>query len=551
MNSAAAAPASSGWMIVGVSAFAIISMLLAYKIDQPMLIAVPGIAIVAGLFAWSQPFIICTLFIAVSYFRLPEAYEWLQVFKPALLLGIASVGLVAVKALLSELRGPVNSGTLKSLCLLSLGGCIVTAVPLSFLHSNGSVGLDPLLIPIAMLLAAFCAIVWTVLLSSAGEHPMPINIQLFTAFHTLICITTILSVVPGESFDWWSSITWRIAVMTLATAWLVRSEQDIKFATNTFIVSGLLIAAVVIYNKIFGLSLVQGTRVAIGFVVVEGYDFVKLGTKTILSDPNDLALIMMFPLAFALARVVYRRSMMEGVLAAASVAIILSAIIFTQSRGAIIGLLAIFAVLLHQRYKSAVQGLVVVVIAGALLVTAMGIGSRSAGVVDEDGVDESSQHRLDAWKTAINMVAARPLTGIGISNFPDLYYSYTNYWHNRSVAVHSTWFQVLAELGVIGFGIFVAMIWTSFKINAHSLNLLRQSRAPPVLISTAVGLQAALAGTCAAGTFLSQAYTWPIYIIVALTAALGNLAKTYHANFLSGPTTGTVSQTVWIRPRLS
>ena len=125
------------------------------------------------------------------------------------------------------------------------------------------------------------------------------------------------------------------------------------------------------------------------------------------------------------------------------------------------------------------------------------------------------------------MAVERPLTGVGISNFSQLYYRYTDHWLNREIAVHSMWFQVLGELGFLGFALFVGMIWTSFRINAETLRWLERAHAPPLLRAIAVGLQAALAGTCASGTFLSQAYTWPVYIIVALIGALSNQAQPY------------------------
>lgn len=529
MQNADTSAAGTNWSIALIPVFAALMFVVAYKIDEPMLMAVPGLAILGAIFAWSQPFIICALFIAFSYFRLPEAYPALTAFKPALLLGMASVGIVGAKALLSDLRGPVDGRTLKIACLVSLSACVVLAVPFSLLRESGAVGLDALMIPAIMIIAATCAVVWMILLSASGPYPLPANIRLYVAFFVIICLTTILSLSPGDSYDWWATITWRVAVMTLATAWLVRSERDFYHASNIFIVSGVLVAVVVFYNKFHNLSLVQGTRVSIGYIPPEeGMPFFAT-SGNILSDPNDLALILMFPLAFALARVIHRRSLGEAVLASVVCLVVLTAIAFTQSRGAFIGLLVVAAMLFLRRHRSAVLGLIVVAFAGSLMFAAMGLENRDGGDMYDEGLDESAQHRVDAWKTAVNMAAARPLTGVGISNFPQMYYRYTNYWHNREIAVHSMWFQVLGELGLVAFAVFIAMIWTSFKINAQTVRTLERARAPPFLQATAVGLQAALAGVCASGTFLSQAHTWPLYIIVALIAALSNLTRSYQA----------------------
>lgn len=514
-------------LLVGFSA---IVFLAALKVDQPMLMTAGGLAIVAAIFAWSQPFIICALFIAFSYFRISEAYPFLEPMKPALLLGTAAVGLVAAKALLSPLRESARHRSLKSFCLLSLVACVGLAVPFSFLRASGTVTLDPLLIPAVMISAALCAYFWTSLLSNTGEHPLPVNVWLFTAFFILICVTTVFSAVPGDSYDWWSTITWRIAAMTLAAAWLVRTERDLTRGVDIFIVSGVLISLVVFYNKAYGLSLSQGTRVSIGRIVSDDPEAVTMWAANILSDPNDLALILIFPLSFAIARIVQRRNLFEGLLAAAASVTILLAIVFTQSRGAAIGVLFVFAMLLLQRYRSAVLGLMAIVVAGPIIVSAMNLANRDSSGFEEfeqGGLDESAGQRVEAWETAVKMASARPLTGVGISNFPQMYFSYTDYWRNRQMAVHSMWFQILGELGFVALGVFIAMLWTSYRINAQTIRWLEHAYAPPNMRATALGLQAALAGTCASGTFLSQAYTWPVYIIVALIAALANHAKSY------------------------
>lgn len=525
------APEQSGLpLLLVVCGMSVVLFGAAFRFEQPALIAASGLALIAVIFAWSQPFIICSLFIAFSYFRLPEAYPSLEAFKPALLLGSASLALVGMKGLLSPLRGPANSGALKAYCMVSLAICIGLAVPYSALRASGTVGYDAVMIPAIMLSAAFCAAVWTALLSNSGDHALPVNVRIFAAFFIFICIDTIFSRVPGDSFDWWASITWKISVMTLASAWLARNERDLLHASNIFIVSGVLVAAVVIYNKMNGISLVQGTRVAIGWISNGDLESFKASNAKILSDPNDLALILMFPLAFALARVVHRRNLLEGILAAAACAATMLAIVFTQSRGAAIGIVVVFVTLFLSRYRSAVLGLIAMAAIGPLLLGAMNIANRDHGGFAEfasAGLDQSAQHRIDAWKTSVNMAAAHPLTGVGISNFSQMYYSYTNYWHNREIAVHSMWFQVLGELGLIGFALFVAMIWTSFTVNAQTIRWLEMAHAPAFLRATATGLQAALAGTCASGTFLSQAYTWPVYVIVALIAALANQAKVY------------------------
>ncbi len=192
--------------------------------------------------------------------------------------------------------------------------------------------------------------------------------------------------------------------------------------------------------------------------------------------------------------------------------------------------MVVLSTLMLVRLKSMTLALVVVAIAAPALFGAMKIADRQSGgasEIAERGIDELAQGRLEAWETAYKMARARPLTGIGIGNFPGRYYVYTDYWASREMAVHSMWFQVLAETGFIGFGLFVAMIAASFAANAQTMSRLAAAHGPNSLRSTCLGLQAALAGTCASGTFLSQAHTWPVYVIVALIAALANHSRAY------------------------
>jgi hypothetical protein len=88
----------------------------AYKMDRPMLIAAAGLAPLAVVFAWSRPFVICSLCIAFSYFRLHEAYLFLEPLKPILLLGTASVALFASKVLLSPDRDARDTRLLRPTC---------------------------------------------------------------------------------------------------------------------------------------------------------------------------------------------------------------------------------------------------------------------------------------------------------------------------------------------------------------------------------------------------------------------------------------------------
>lgn len=79
--------------------------------------------------------------------------------------------------------------------------------------------------------------------------------------------------------------------MTLAITWLITKPQQLAQMSRAIIVAGMLIGLVALNNAANGIDLVEGTRVSIGRSI-----------GSVLGDPNDLALVLMFPLAFTVSQ---------------------------------------------------------------------------------------------------------------------------------------------------------------------------------------------------------------------------------------------------------
>jgi putative inorganic carbon (hco3(-)) transporter len=318
------------------------------------------------------------------------------------------------------------------------------------------------------------------------------------------------------AFDLWSDVYWKIGLMTLVLAWLPRSPVDFASAGWAFTAAGILVALVAIYNKFNNIGLVELTRVTIGKDI-----------NSLLGDPNDLALVLLFPLSFSVALATHRCGKISRLLGLAGLLTILCAIVFTQSRGGLIGVLAIFALTGLRTGRSKLLLIFVGLIAAVLLYDAMGISGRISGGAGE-GLDESAGDRLDAWGAAIQMALARPLTGVGLANFPDSLSTFAATYPGHDMTAHSTWFGVLGEAGFPGFLAFVAMVWMALRSSLRSFSRvndpdfrLEDPGETEMVRAFAFALMAGLASFCAAGSFLTQGFTWPIYILVGLTAALG------------------------------
>jgi O-antigen ligase len=311
----------------------------------------------------------------------------------------------------------------------------------------------------------------------------------------------------------WTATYWKIAIMTLALAWLLRKPEYFTLFARGMVLAGCLVASVAISNKLQGIGLVEGTRVTIGRDI-----------GSVLGDPNDLSLVLLFPLGSAVSLVAFRNGFLNGVLGLVGTVLIVWAIICTQSRGGLLGILAVFGIFGFRIVRSKLLLIGVGGAAALVLFLAAGISGRQSGGAAEEGIDESAMGRIYAWQAAWNMATARPLTGVGLDNFVPNYYAYSPHWDGHNHAVHSTWFNVLSETGFPGFALFIAMsVRAAISAYGSMAYFGRQRDGPPIMRAMSVAVFAGLIGFFVAGTFLTQGFTWPIYVLLALATAMHRL----------------------------
>ena len=384
--------------------------------------------------------------------------------------------------------------------------CIIFLVFTYFRLHEAFPVLYSLRLPLICSVLAIISIGWHMTISKEIRPFWRRELTYFSVFFMLTTMGVAFAINRPAAFSMWSVAFWKMGVMTFALAWLARKPRDFKLASAAFIASGAALAAVALYNKSAGIGLVEGTRVTIGRDI-----------NSDLGDPNDLALVLLFPLSFAISWFLQGGKKALCLLAAG---LILGGIAVTQSRGGLLGVVAVAFVFGRRSLRS--KSIVVICCLGAalLLYHIMQITSREFLGASEFGMDESAADRLDTWRVAIAMALDRPLTGVGLNNFADNYYFYTTQFHGRSFVAHSTWFSALGETGFPGLIAFIGMLASCFS---SVLNSLRRTQNAPELAElhgTAMALFGALVGFCASGTFLNQAFNWPIYVIVALGAAL-------------------------------
>lgn len=378
--------------------------------------------------------------------------------------------------------------------------------------------------------------IWQIFLTRRIKPYWSRELTLLALFFGLITLGLVMPFDRDTSTTYWQQVYIKIVLMVPLIAWFLRSETDYNWLSRIVVVSGILLALRVAYNKFHGLSLVEGTRVTIGRLTNATDDdpnspyshMVSMQDASILSDPNDLALILMFPLGFAAGLLLFRSSRLNTLLGIVGVVLIIAAITFTQSRGALLGILAMLGVVGLRLIRSKILLGAIGLAAFAALFFAMGIANRSSGGIadmqNNRGIDQSAEHRLLAWQAGFNMAVDNPLFGVGIANFPNAFYEYTPVWINKAMAPHSTWFEVLGQSGFLGLAVFLTMLGTVIVSALRSDYVIRHSNAPPLMKGVSLAVVASLAAFCIAGSFLTQGFTWPIYILLALTVSLRHYA---------------------------
>lgn len=373
--------------------------------------------------------------------------------------------------------------------------------------------LMPLRIPNTLAIGTFAALGWHMFLRRTIKPMWSRELLLFLAFFIHVTIGLLFATDRPAAVGYWQSTYSKIAVMVFAIAWLMRTIQHFRRLMMGVVLSGLCVGVVAIYNKLNGIGLVEETRVTIGR---------SFGSA--LGDPNDLSLVLLFPLAFAASLAVTSGLRnIDRIVGWVGVPVIMYAVICTQSRGGLLGSLAVFGLIANHFIK---QKWILVAgggFAGVLLMVAAGISKRASGGADEVGIDESAMGRIHAWNAAWRMALGRPITGVGVDNFYQNYFFYSDHWDGVPHAVHSTWFVVVAESGFVGFFMFVALFVMTVKTALTALAQLKHEAAIPRAL--ALALIAGLGGFGISGTFLTQGYTWPFYIQLALVVALAAYAK--------------------------
>lgn len=339
------------------------------------------------------------------------------------------------------------------------------------------------------------------------EHLMVIKLQtvLLILLGLWISLTVLTAVAPEMSEEVYGHY-WKAIAIALVTTGLVRDKER-------FLLLYLLIP--------FSIGFLGAKRGLVG--LLRGGIQYNDGPGGLMKDNNSFALMlnMMLPLLVGIATTDERKWV--RVTAAVMAALCVPTIFFTFSRGGLLTLCVVSALLFWRaKNRLVIAGLMAAALVAFFAFTSASITERyldraaSIGDYEEDG---SAQGRLNAWKTSWYVFLDYPVVGVGPNNLAAVFQRYSPEADRFRVA-HNAYFQILAESGLPALLLFLAAIGAALW-RMERLRRLCQNTTPLRWVEVqARMLQVSIAAYLAGSMFLNTAYNEVIYHLIALTVCL-------------------------------
>lgn len=447
---------------------------------------------------------------------------------PALRVPLLSPAAVAVLGALSSLA--VGAALTESVAL-GIGLALALAfLPLVFLNLQVALGAWVVLVflagfpklagaPTASSIVLLLAWIGTLGAGSRVLRTMTVSggrlIALLAIYLAWVALSLAWAQDAGRAAD--SLQSWAIAVATMVVvATTAASRGAVRLIAAAFVTGAVV--AVVLAKATAGLepaaSAIETASIADG----------RLQSGA--SDPNYLAAVVVGALVLAGGLAAYDRRVRVRLLLAAGVLILLYGLLSTQSRGGLIAAVAAVGCALALFKNS--RGPVLMGIVSVLAVAAVFVAMRPYFLERITATDGGGSGRGELWSVAWEVAKDKPIVGVGADNFVVVEADYLKAAGVRRFseligeqphAVHNAYLQALAESGVVGLALLLAVIVAvlrSFLLAARRFEQLGD----PAMATLARAVFVAVASMLVASVFLSNATDRRYWILFALGPAM-------------------------------
>jgi putative inorganic carbon (hco3(-)) transporter len=347
------------------------------------------------------------------------------------------------------------------------------------------------------------------LLFTKDRKPIPWirETYLLSMLWLLFTLSTVVAFYPGAAWEKWYTFS-KVLLFTYVPLLLLQEKKRLRLFL-------LVIALSIGFYGLKGgiLSLLGG-----------GAARVIMPDDTMFGGTNGaaIALNMVLPMLLYLAREEETRWLRR--LLWATFVFSIPAVLFTYSRGGLIGLCAVLLCLAAKSGKF-IRAAVALAVAYVFVMTfAPPQWFARMDTIQTYEEDSSARARLDAWYIAYHMALDRPLLGWGFESIGESELI-ERYLPNRGsgfqVNAHSIYFNLMGEHGFLGLGLFMTLV-ASCVLTLRSVR--RGKGRASWVKSYSHMLEVSIVAYLVNGAFLSVAYADLFYHVVACVILLKVLA---------------------------
>lgn len=334
---------------------------------------------------------------------------------------------------------------------------------------------------------------------------------LMFVFAICITLTSITALAPAEAVWAKWDRTIKVLLGLLLTAALLTSKRRIDAMIWLMVIS-------------LGYYGVKGGI----FTLMTGGSFIVMGPdQTMITDRNHLAvaLLISIPLMNYLRLQSPHPVVRWGLIFAMLTT--LFAVVGSQSRGALLALIATAGLLWLRSPGKIISGIGIAAAVGVAIMFMPESWVERMNTMSTYEEDASAMGRINIWRAAFMLAMMRPLVGGGFLGFyqqpivdmidPTI----------RARASHSIWFEVIGEHGFPTFFIWLGILISGILFTMHIIRLAKNRPDLRWASDFARMAQVSIVAYCSGGTFLSLSYWdlfWTLLIVIAAVHALVKVA---------------------------
>jgi len=335
------------------------------------------------------------------------------------------------------------------------------------------------------------------------------EIGLIVGLAVLAAFTIPFSLWPGGSLGVLMDFAKTAAIFVLLSH-VVTTMSRLRLAAwlLTWMAIGLGLFA--LYNFMTGATIDQGAN----------QDRLIGNEGALTKNPNDLALMVNLLLPLTVGLFLASKETWQRIVLLTAVGVEAATVVLTYSRGgavtlAVIGLAYLWK-LRRQRERSFIYaGLLAALLALPLLPSSYFDRMSTITNVEADRTG-SAQERISDMIIAGKTILANPIIGAGMGMNMLVMREARGGW----LGVHNVYLEHALDLGLIGLGIFLVLLWSSLRAVAQ----VQHTSSSPDLVFLAQGLQISLIAYATAALFHPVSYQYYFYYIAGLAIGARTIA---------------------------